>query len=190
MGANLNPFPHDADRGAIWDMLASRDIDAFLARDWAMVEGDFIADGFFGLHAHGSPNPDGWTMAFPTLSAYRDECGLESKGNVVVPSAPPRSLSASYNCAGPSSTSFKPSRTFEESSACLLIVECAASASITAFRISFESVGDKASRRRVVQKNMPATSVICTPEIVMMRNMPASRMRSLASLEMRLSGPL
>jgi len=30
---------------------------------------------------------------------------------------------------------------------------------------------------------IPATSVICTPEIVMMWKMPASRMRSLASLE-------
>jgi hypothetical protein len=73
MGADLNPFPHDADRRAIWDMLALRDIHAFLARDWAMVEGDFIADGFFGLHAHGSPNPDAWTMVFPQLSVYRDE---------------------------------------------------------------------------------------------------------------------
>ena len=73
MGAAINPFPHDADRGAIWDMLAARDIDAFLARDWAMVEDDFIADGFFGLHAHGSPNPDAWTLAFPALGVYRDE---------------------------------------------------------------------------------------------------------------------
>ena len=73
MGAEINPFPHDADRATIWDMLAARDIDAFLAGDWAMVAGDFVADGFFGLHAHGAANPDAWTMAFPALSVYREE---------------------------------------------------------------------------------------------------------------------
>ena len=73
MGAQVNPFPDDDDRGAIWQMLVERDIDAFLARDWSMVEGDFVADGFFGLHAHGAMEPDVWTLAFPELSAYRDE---------------------------------------------------------------------------------------------------------------------
>ena len=73
MGALINPFSGDADRGAIWQMLVERDIDAFLARDWSMVEGDFVADGFFGLHAHGAKQPDAWTLAFPELSAYRDE---------------------------------------------------------------------------------------------------------------------
>ena len=29
------------------------------------------------------------------------------------------------------------------------------------------NVGESAKRRRVVQKKMPATNVICTPEIVM-----------------------
>ena len=73
MGALVNPFPDDADRRAIWRMLVERDIDAFLARDWSMVEGDFVAEGFFGLHAHGAKEPDAWTLAFPDLSAYRDE---------------------------------------------------------------------------------------------------------------------
>lgn len=73
MGAAQNPFSDDADRAAIWDMLVDRDIAAFLARDWAMVAGDFIAPGFFGLHAHNDPDPDAWTMAFPRLETYRDE---------------------------------------------------------------------------------------------------------------------
>ena len=73
MGAAINPFPDDADRGAIWQMLVERDIDAFLARDWSMVARDFVADGFFGLHAHGAKEPDAWTLAFPELTAYRDE---------------------------------------------------------------------------------------------------------------------
>ena len=73
MGAIVNPFAGDADRHAIWDMLVDRDIAAFLAQDWAMVEDDFVAESFFGLHAHGAPNPDAWTMAFPELAVYRDE---------------------------------------------------------------------------------------------------------------------
>ena len=69
----INPFLHDPDRSAIWTMLVERDIDAFLASDWAMVEDDFVADGFFGLHAQFKPRPDDWVMAFPQLSHYRDE---------------------------------------------------------------------------------------------------------------------
>ncbi|MQT14126.1 hypothetical protein [Segnochrobactrum spirostomi] len=73
MGSMTNPFADDADRRAIWTMLVERDIDAFLGQDWGMVEGDFIAAGFSGIHAHFEANPDRWTMAFPTLEAYRDE---------------------------------------------------------------------------------------------------------------------
>ncbi len=68
-----SPFPADPDRSFLWEMLVRRDIDAFLAQDWAMVEGDFAADRFLGLHGHFGANPDGWRLAFPTLDAYRDE---------------------------------------------------------------------------------------------------------------------
>ena len=68
-----NPFLEDPDRGAIWSMLVERDIDAFLARDWSRVEDDFIADGFLGIDAGRSPDPDSWRIGFPTLDAYRDE---------------------------------------------------------------------------------------------------------------------
>jgi len=68
-----NPFPADPDRSAIWEMLVSRDIAAYVACDWGMVAGDFVAAGFTGLHAHKSADPDDWTLAFPTLEAYRDE---------------------------------------------------------------------------------------------------------------------
>lgn len=68
-----NPFPTaDADRHAIWEMLVTRDIDAFLAADWGMVENDFVADGFIGIDGCGTDNPDHWRLAFPTLDAYRD----------------------------------------------------------------------------------------------------------------------
>lgn len=74
MTYKVNPFPEaDGDRHAIWDMLMRRDFEAFLAQNWSMVAGDFIAEGFFGLHAHGQSNPDSWKLGFPTLSAYRDE---------------------------------------------------------------------------------------------------------------------
>jgi hypothetical protein len=68
-----NPFPGDPDRGAIWTMLVARDIDAFIAADWSMVEGDFLAEGFLGIDAGASDNPDSWRVGFPTLAAYRDE---------------------------------------------------------------------------------------------------------------------
>lgn len=68
-----NPFTADADRAQIWEMLVERDIAAFIAPDWGMVAGDFVEQGFLGIHAHKSPNPDDWTAAFPTLSEYRDE---------------------------------------------------------------------------------------------------------------------
>ena len=54
-------------------MLIERDIDAFLTQDWSVVADDFVAEGFFGLHAHFAPNPDAWTLAFPQLAVYRDE---------------------------------------------------------------------------------------------------------------------
>jgi hypothetical protein len=79
MGATINPFPRDPDQAAIWTMLVERDIDAFLAADWSMVEGDFLAESFFGLHAHFKPKPDDWTMAFPALSIYRDEWLRQAK---------------------------------------------------------------------------------------------------------------
>lgn len=74
MTFDRNPFPAgDPDRHALWEMLVRRDIDAFLARDWSMVEDDFVASDFFGMHAHFLANADAWRLQFPTLSAYRDE---------------------------------------------------------------------------------------------------------------------
>ncbi|OSQ42214.1 hypothetical protein [Thalassospira sp. MCCC 1A01428] len=67
------PFPtKDADRNAIWDMLVPRDITAFVLADWSLVENDFAANGFYGIDAHTSANPDDWTLAFPDLLAYRE----------------------------------------------------------------------------------------------------------------------
>ncbi|MBE2276003.1 MAG: hypothetical protein IAE87_06855 [Rhodobacteraceae bacterium] len=70
----LNPFPDsDADRRAIWEMLVPRDIDAFVSADWGMVEDDFIPAGFTGVSGHFQSDPQGFTLAFPTLDVYRAE---------------------------------------------------------------------------------------------------------------------
>ena len=69
----LNPFPSDSARSAIWEMLVPRDIDAFLAADWSMVEHDFVEEGFIGIDGQKAVSPDKWRLAFPTLSAYREE---------------------------------------------------------------------------------------------------------------------
>ncbi len=71
MSIFTNPFANDADRGAIWTMLVERDITAFVAQDWSMVDGDFIRTGFLGISGGGSDNPDSWRIAFPTLEDYR-----------------------------------------------------------------------------------------------------------------------
>lgn len=69
-----NPFSKiDPDREQIWNMLVSRDIDAFVAADWSMVADDFIAEAFVGIDGKRHPNPDKWVLAFPTLDIYRDE---------------------------------------------------------------------------------------------------------------------
>lgn len=73
MPLSINPFPYDNDRAEIWTMLVTRDIAAFVAADWSMVENDFVEAGFLGTHAQKSANPDGWTLAFPNLDAYRIE---------------------------------------------------------------------------------------------------------------------
>ncbi|AUH64247.1 hypothetical protein [Paracoccus zhejiangensis] len=70
----VNPFPaEDADRRAIWQMLVPRDIDAFVSADWGAVADDFIAANFTGMSGHFQPDPQKFTLAFPTLDAYRTE---------------------------------------------------------------------------------------------------------------------
>ena len=69
-----NPFPlTDAARHAIWEMLVARDITAFLAADWSMVEQDFVEDGFIGIDGRKKPSPSDWRLTFPDLASYRAE---------------------------------------------------------------------------------------------------------------------
>ena len=69
-----NPFgSNDPDRREIWEMLLARDSEAFVARDWSRVDGDFICEQFEGIHAFGSGNPDDWKIKYPRLTDYRDD---------------------------------------------------------------------------------------------------------------------
>lgn len=91
MAYDANPFPEkDSDRHPIWEMLVRRDIDAFLAQDWSMVEGDFAEDRFFGMHGHFLANPDAWRLAFPRLADYRDEWLRQAAGSAGTEYAEPR----------------------------------------------------------------------------------------------------
>lgn len=73
MSLSQNPFPNDPDRSAIWTMLVPRDIAAYVAADWSMVEGDFVAEDFVGINGNKADNPDCWTISYPSLANYRDE---------------------------------------------------------------------------------------------------------------------
>ncbi|MBP2572476.1 hypothetical protein J2767_003660 [Agrobacterium tumefaciens] len=75
-----NPFPAtDVARHSIWEMLVTRDIDAFLTADWSKVAEDFVEDGFLGINANRDVNPDNWRLSFPSLEAYRDEWLRQAK---------------------------------------------------------------------------------------------------------------
>lgn len=75
-----NPFAEtDTARHSIWEMLVTRDIDAFLAADWSQVADDFVEDGFLGINANRETNPDNWRLSFPSLTAYRDEWLKQAK---------------------------------------------------------------------------------------------------------------
>lgn len=72
MSKYINPFnQQDPDRHAIWEMLVKRDIEAFTSNDWEAVAGDFIEEGFMGIDARSSGNPDSWNLSFPDLKSYK-----------------------------------------------------------------------------------------------------------------------
>jgi hypothetical protein len=69
----MNPFDLniDPERHQMWDRLVRVDAEAFVAGDWARIEGDFDAEQFEGVRCY-SVNPDDWKIAFATLGEYRD----------------------------------------------------------------------------------------------------------------------
>jgi hypothetical protein len=72
MPFDVNPFPADTDRHAIWEMLVRKDVDGFVAQDWTIFAPSFKFDGFCGLDAKDSLDPADWEVRFPTVEAYRD----------------------------------------------------------------------------------------------------------------------
>jgi len=72
--SQTNPFSgRDDARAEIWDMLVLRDINAFVAADWAQVADDFDEAAFFGVDGAKKPDPDDWSLGFPDLESYRAE---------------------------------------------------------------------------------------------------------------------
>lgn len=81
-----NPFSPEVepDRHAIWEMLVARDIAAYVAADWSKVADDFIEDGFFGVDARRSHDPDQWEPKYPSLEKYREEWLRQASADVPV----------------------------------------------------------------------------------------------------------
>ena len=71
--ADRNPFDPERDplRASLWEMLAARDNEAFLASDWDGIAGDFWEERFEGVSANGSFDPADWSLTHPTLDDYR-----------------------------------------------------------------------------------------------------------------------
>jgi enamine deaminase RidA (YjgF/YER057c/UK114 family) len=77
----VNPFNRqDTDRYQIWEMLVKRDIEAFIDNNWDAVAGDFIEEGFTGIDARSSGNPDSWRVSFPDLESYQKFWLAQAKG--------------------------------------------------------------------------------------------------------------
>ncbi len=79
--SRVNPFPHDSDRRTLWEMLVTRDVEAFVQQDWATAARDFIENGFFGLDARFRANPDSWRLNFPSLEAYKTSWLEQAQSN-------------------------------------------------------------------------------------------------------------
>ncbi len=88
--SDTNPFPHDPDRHALWEMLVRRDIEAYLKADWSAVADDFLAECFFGLSGVKSANPDDWRLLYPRLEDYRDRWLAQAKISAGTAYAEPR----------------------------------------------------------------------------------------------------
>lgn len=74
MKERSNPFQNsDEERAAIWDMLVTRDIAAYVRQDWAPIENDFDDESFEGIDARLSFDPDDWVLAFPDVESYREQ---------------------------------------------------------------------------------------------------------------------
>ncbi|WP_440683455.1 hypothetical protein [Cysteiniphilum halobium] len=69
----VNPYckKSSADLYQLWEMLISRDIQAFTESDWCQIENDFLADEFWAINANWSKDPSQWLYEYPTLNEYK-----------------------------------------------------------------------------------------------------------------------
>jgi enamine deaminase RidA (YjgF/YER057c/UK114 family) len=69
-----NPYgAADPDRRALWAMLVTRDIEAFVASDFDCIAGDFDPVRFSSIDARGSADPDLWSLALTEIDDYKAE---------------------------------------------------------------------------------------------------------------------
>jgi enamine deaminase RidA (YjgF/YER057c/UK114 family) len=69
-----NPYgATDPDRRALWEMLVTRDIEAFVGSDFPRVAGDFDPVRFSSIDARGSADPDLWSLALTEIDDYKAE---------------------------------------------------------------------------------------------------------------------
>jgi len=71
--SKINPYckKTSADLYQLWDMLVSRDIQAFTQSDWHRVENDFLTEEFWAINANWSKDPSQWLYEYPSLNEYK-----------------------------------------------------------------------------------------------------------------------
>lgn len=68
-----NPYPYNTAEYQFWEILIKNDFEAFCTRNWKMIEGDFIEEGFFGIDGKKSVNKMDWCLTYNTLESYKND---------------------------------------------------------------------------------------------------------------------
>ena len=79
MNQNLTSNPYnDPVKREFWEICVRRDLEAFLAQDWAITAADFYEPDFLGIDAAGNADPASWTPKFHSLESYRKEFEVQA----------------------------------------------------------------------------------------------------------------
>ena len=79
MNQDLIPNPYkDPVKREFWEICVRRDLEAFLAQDWAITAVDFYAPDFLGIDAAGNTDPASWMPKFYNLESYRKEFEVQA----------------------------------------------------------------------------------------------------------------
>ena len=70
-----NPYSRekDPDRWELWELIVRRDSEAFVRKDWAMINADYDRENFIRAKAYGSGNPHDWRIVSPDLETERND---------------------------------------------------------------------------------------------------------------------